>query len=172
MKLYKAKIPAIATDIVGRLLADRDIEVADRTEAEMDIQSVLKEYLRLDREITDRAKDLLEQRQLSREKYGRVRRSLSEQQGFGTPEEAITWICNQILETFMQSAFVEEIFGEDAEMRKKMREVLKRHMTVDDELDEEVRERIKNLQEGGSQWDVEYARVMDQIRRKRGLDRD
>jgi hypothetical protein len=40
----------------------------------------------------------------------------------------------------------------------------------DAELDQEVRRRIKNLSEGTQAWDVEYARVMDQIKRKHGLD--
>jgi hypothetical protein len=43
-------------------------------------------------------------------------------------------------------------------------------MQVDEELDEEVRRRIKNLQEGTSTWEVEYGKVLDQIKRNRGLD--
>ena len=42
--------------------------------------------------------------------------------------------------------------------------------TVDDAIDVEVRQRIKNLQEGTSAWEVEYGRVMDQIKRKHGID--
>ena len=52
----------------------------------------------------------------------------------------------------------------------RMSDVLKKHMQVDDELDEEVRRRIKNLQEGTSTWEVEYGKVLDQIKRNRGLD--
>ncbi len=46
----------------------------------------------------------------------------------------------------------------------------KNHMQVDEELDEEVRRRIKNLEEGTSTWEVEYGKVLDQIKRNRGLD--
>ena len=42
-------------------------------------------------------------------------------------------------------------------------------MQVDEELDQEVRQRIKNLQEGTAAWDVEYAKVMDQIKTKHGI---
>ena len=38
------------------------------------------------------------------------------------------------------------------------------------QLDVEVRQRIKNLQEGTSAWEVEYARAMEQIKRKHGID--
>jgi hypothetical protein len=33
-----------------------------------------------------------------------------------------------------------------------------------------VRSKIKNLQEGTSAFEVEYAKVMDQIKHKRGLE--
>jgi hypothetical protein len=42
-------------------------------------------------------------------------------------------------------------------------------MEVDSDLDREVRSKIKNLQEGTSDFDVEYAKVMEQIKHKRGL---
>ncbi|MBW2731585.1 MAG: DUF507 family protein [Deltaproteobacteria bacterium] len=171
MKLYKARIPTIANDIITQLRKDGDIEVTNGEEAEKDIQSVLAEYLRLDRLIVEKTKDQLEQRGLSHGMFGRVRRSIAEKMDFGLGEEGITWICNQVLETFMQSSFIEEIFAADIEMRRKMAGILKRHMMVDDELDEEVRLRIKNLQEGSNHWDVEYAKVLEQIKRKRGLER-
>jgi hypothetical protein len=42
-------------------------------------------------------------------------------------------------------------------------------MAIDDELDAEVRQRIKNLEEGTATWEMEYSRVMEQIRQKHGL---
>jgi hypothetical protein len=70
----------------------------------------------------------------------------------------------------MQSQHIAEIFVDDAVLRKRMSDVLKKHMQVDEELDEEVRRRIKNLEEGTSTWEVEYGKVLDQIKRNRGLD--
>lgn len=169
MRLYKSKIPTIARDLIARLTDDGSIEVSEREEAELDIQSVLKEYLRVERDVTERTKDLLEKRGLPHEKFGRVKRAVAEERGLGLGEEGITWMCNQILETFMQSQFIEEIFAEDAALRRTMQQVIRRHMMVDEELDAEVRQRIKNLQEGSTHWDVEYDKVMDQMKRKRGL---
>jgi hypothetical protein len=171
MRLYSAKIPTIATEIIQHLVDAGDIEVESKDEAELDIQAVLKEYLRMEREITEEAKDFLENRNLSHGQFGKVKRAKAEERGFGLGEDGIIWICNQVLETFMHSRFIEEIYASDADMRRKMKAILRRQMMVDEELDAEVRQRIKNLQEGTSHWDVEYSRVMDQIKKKRGLDK-
>jgi hypothetical protein len=170
MRLYSGKIPAVASEIIRTLTEQNDIEVGDAGEAQLDVEAVLKEYLRQDRELTDRTKDLLEQRGLPYDQFGKVKRAMAEERGFGLGEESLTWICNQVLETFMQSAHVDEIYAEDATMRKKMRDILKKHMQVDEELDEEVRRRIKNLQEGTATWEVEYQKVLEQLKRNRGLE--
>ncbi|MCK5796495.1 MAG: DUF507 family protein [Deltaproteobacteria bacterium] len=171
MRLYKAKVPIIAHDIIEQLSDAEDIEVSDRDEAEQDIQAVLNEYRRLDREVTETTKDQMQARGLDYGMFGRVRRSVAEKMDLALGDDSILWMCNQILETFMQSHFIEEIFQSDAILRRKMTEILKHHMMVDDELDVEVRRHIKNLEEGSMNWDVEYAKVMEQIKRKRGLDK-
>ncbi len=170
MKLYTGKIPTIAQEVIQTLVRDGDIEIADAQEAQLDVEAVLKEYVRLDREVTDKAKDLLQERKLDYGQFGKIKRGLAEERGLGLGEEATTWITTQVLETFMQSQHVEEVFADDSTLRRKVRDILKRHMTVDEELDAEVRRRIKNLQEGTQTWDLEYAKVMDQIKRKHGLD--
>jgi hypothetical protein len=75
-----------------------------------------------------------------------------------------------MIESFMQSPHVEEIFVEDGVLRKKMADILKKHMQVDDEVDQEVRRRIKNLEEGTSTWEIEYQKALEQIKRNRGLE--
>ncbi|HEY4177472.1 MAG TPA: DUF507 family protein, partial [Kofleriaceae bacterium] len=84
-------------------------------------------------------------------------------------EDGLSWIPNQMLEAFMSSRHVDEVFAEDAIMRRKIKEICKKHMMVDEAIDQEVRDRIKNLEEGSSAWDVEYAKVLDQIKQKHGL---
>jgi hypothetical protein len=169
MRLYSGKIPVIAGDIVRTLTAEKDIEVTEPREVEADLESVLKEYLRLDRELSERAKDRLEATGGERTDLNRIKRTLAEQRGFGLGDESVSWILDQLLQMLMRSTNVDEIFSEDAVMRRKMRTILQKHMAVDDELDKEVRAKIKNLQEGTSTWEVEYAKVMEQVRRKKGL---
>jgi hypothetical protein len=170
MRLYSGKIPSVGAEIVKALVEAGDIEVVDRAEAEMDVQAVLKEYIRVDREITEKAKDILQKKNLPYEQFGKVKRALAGEKAFGLGEEGLEWMTTQMIESFMQSPHIAEIFVDDGVMRKRMADVLKKHMQVDDELDEEVRRRIKNLQEGTSTWEVEYGKVLDQIKRNRGLD--
>ena len=169
MRLYTGKVPVIAGEIVRTLVDSGDIEIGTSQEVELDVSAILKEYIRVDRELTDRAKDVMEQRKLPYGQFGKIKRALAEEKEFGLGEEAMTWICNQLLETFMHSANVEEVYADDATMRRRIKDVLKRHLTVDEELDAEVRQRIKNLEEGTATWELEYNRVMEQIKQKHGL---
>jgi hypothetical protein len=113
---------------------------------------------------------VLQKRNLPYEQFGKVKRALAGEKGFGLGEEGLDWMTTQMIESFMQSQHIAEIFVDDTVLRKRMSDVLKKHMQVDEELDEEVRRRIKNLEEGTSTWEVEYGKVLDQIKRNRGLD--
>lgn len=169
MRLYSGKVPTISAELIRTLVEAGDIEVSNAPEAELDVASVLKEYIRVDRELTDRAKDMMEQRNLPYGQFGKIKRALADEKEFGLGEEALTWICTQLLETFMHSGNIEEVFADDATLRRRTKDVLKKHMAVDEELDAEVRQRIKNLEEGTATWELEYNRVMEQIKQKHGL---
>jgi hypothetical protein len=69
----------------------------------------------------------------------------------------------------MSSKHIDEVFAEDNILRRKIKDICKKHMMVDETIDQEVRDRIKNLEEGTSAWDVEYAKVLDQIKTKHGV---
>lgn len=169
MKLYPAKVDTIAAEVITKLAQDSDIDVSDQNEAQLDVAAVLKEYIRVDKELTERAKDILEIRGLPYSALGRTKRQLADQKDFGLGEDGITWICNQLVETFMQSRHVDEVYADDATLRRKIKDIVRKHMAVDEEIDQEVRQRIKNLQEGTAAWEVEYAKVMEQIKQKHGI---
>jgi hypothetical protein len=169
MKLYSTKIPVIAMDIIRALTADGDMEVSNPREAEADIEAVLKEYLRTERQLTERAKDRVEAVGGTRQDMSRFKRQLAEQRNIGLGGESISYILDQLQAIFMRSPHIDEIFSDDAAIRKKCRRVLERHMAAEEELDQEVRDKIKNLEEGTKTWEVEYTRVMEQVKRKRGL---
>ncbi len=170
MRLYNTKIPLVATEIVRTLSSEQSIAVTSASEAELDVQAILKEYLRLDRELTDKAKDLVAQKGLPYEQYGRIKKVMAQEKKFAFGEEGLEWITNQIIEAFMNSPHIEEVFVEDSTLRRSMAQILRKHMQADDELDAEVRRRIKNLEEGSATWEVEYQKAMEQIKRNRGLE--
>jgi hypothetical protein len=170
MRLYSGKIPTIAQDLIRKLKEDGDIEVSDIAEAQLDVEAVLKEYVRLEREITEKAKDHMEKRRLPYEQLPKIKRALAEERDLGIGDESVSYIANQLLETFMHSRFIEEVFADDVDLRKKMQVILRKHMQVDADIDHEVRRRIKNLQEGTASWEIEYQKVMEQLRRQHKLE--
>ena len=169
MRLFSGKIPVISAEIAHRLNDDGDIEATDVNEVVEDIQAVLKEYLRTDREIVERAKDLLEIRGLPYSHFTRVKKMVADDRGFGTGDDAMDYMMVQIIGCFMHSRFVDEIYAEDHELRRKMKPILRKHMSVDEEVEQEVKSKIKNLEEGTAAWEVEYKRVQEQVMKKRRL---
>src|ERR1700691_5133595 len=169
MRLYAAKIPTIATEVVRVLVASKDIETEAPREVESDVQSVLTNYLSIEKEVNDRAKDMLERTGRPTSDFQRVRQTVADQKGIKIGEDMLDYLLDQVVEIFHHSSNVDEIFCEDVELRRKMAPVFKKHMAVDDALDAEVRAQLKNLREGTVAWDVEYAKVLEQVKRKRGL---
>lgn len=169
MRLYSGKIGPIAEEIIRELAAAGDIEVESEEEVRLDVEAVLKEYVRLDREIVDEAKNRMESRGLGYSNLGRVKSQVAKERGAPPQEETLPYLLDQILNMLFHSANVAEIYADDVELRKKVTPILKRHMDVEDELDREVRSKIKNLEEGTATFEIEYAKVMDQIKRKKGL---
>ena len=169
MRLYASKIPTIVDGLVKALVHSGDIEVAHHNEFKADVDSILREYLRMSRELTERAKDQLESRGLDYSQLHRIRRQIAESMDFGTGEEGIKWIANQLIELFMQSQWVDEIYSEDALMRRKIQEVLHRNMQADEDLDREVRSHLKHLAEGTESFEIEYEKKLEAVRRKHGL---
>jgi len=171
MRLYSGRIPLIAEELARALTKDGDIEVLeeDMAEVALDIESVLKEYVRVEREITERARDIIASRDLPYNQLQKVKAQVAAERQFGVGEEAIDYICNQIIEMLFHTRHVQEVYAEDHDLRRKMRPVLRKHMSLDQELDQEVRGRIKNLQEGTSTWEIEYQRVMEELKRTRKL---
>jgi len=173
MKLYRGKISPIAQEMSQVLVREKAIEVTDQglPEVRLDIEAVLKEYLRTEREINDEARELLERRGEGFSHFGKTKRKVARRRKFGLGEEALDWITKQLIEMLLHTVHVEEVWAEDNVLRKHMREILKKHMKdADSEIDLEVRKRIKNLNEGTSDWDERYQQIKEQIKSSRGLE--
>ncbi len=169
MRLYSGKIPTIADEIVRTLTEGGDIETESDEEVRLDVEAVLKEYMRLERDVTDEAKNRLESRGAGYTQLGRAKAQVAKERGVPPQDEVLPYLLDQVLKMLFHSNNVAEIYSDDVELRKKITPVLRRHMEVEADLDKEVRARIKNLQEGTATFEIEYAKVMDQIKRKKGL---
>jgi hypothetical protein len=169
MRLYSSKIPSIAQEIVRTLLAANDIESQAPKEVEADIEAVLNSYLTTEKEVTERTKELLDRTGRGMGEFGRVKAQIAESKGIKTGEDTLDYLLDQIVEMFGHSHNVDEIYVEDVALRRKMAPIFKKHMLMDEALDAEVRAQLKHVTEGSRTWDIEYARVMEQVKQKRGV---
>ena len=170
MRLYSGKIGPIVDDLLRVLTADDDVELGEETEVRLDLEAVLKEFVRRERDIIEQAKNQMEREKLGYSMLGRIRSRLAKESGFPAQDGILPYLITQLVDMLFHSNNVEEIYAEDVELRKKMTPVLRQHMEVEDALDKEVRSKIKNLQEGTASFEIEYSKVMDQIKRKKRLD--
>lgn len=170
MKLYRTKIEPLAKDIIGTLNAARDIEVGPGRvgEAELDVRAVLDHYVKVEDEVWERAKDLVQQRNLPQNELARVRRIVAEERKHKIGDDGIDWLIEQIIECFLVSRNVDEVYSDDPVLRKRIVDTMRKHLQEDDALDVEVRTRLKHLQEGTAAWEIEYQRVLQEVKRKRG----
>ncbi|MBN2341421.1 MAG: DUF507 family protein [Deltaproteobacteria bacterium] len=169
MKLFSGKVDIIAAEITQRLLSGEAIETDSPQEVELDIASVLKEYIRRDKHFTESAKDICERQGLPYNSFPKIKRQLAKKENFVIGDEAIDYLMDQIIGVFMHSQFVDEIFSEDHELKVIMRDVLRKHTDIEDEIDEEARKKIRNLKEGTNEWEIEYKRAMEQVKKRRKL---
>lgn len=169
MRLYPGRISAVAADIVKTLVKAGDIETEAPREVEADIASVLTSYLEAEREVTEQAKDLIQSRGLNSQELGRTKKLIADQRGIKLGDEALDYLLDQVIAMLMHSQNVDEVFAEDVEMRLKARVILNKEEQVGEEVDRETRSRIKHVQEGTRTWEIEYRRVMEDIRRRKGL---
>ncbi len=169
MRLFAGKVPVIAQEVIETLKRDSDIEVDEENEARLDIESVLKEQLRMEKQVVDEAKSRMEARGVGFSELGRVKSQVAKERMAVTGEDVLPHLVDQILQMLFHSQNVAEVFADDIQIRRKVTAILRKHMDVESELDQQVRAKIKNLEEGTSTFEIEYARAMDQIKRRRGL---
>jgi len=169
MRLFASKVPTIAAECVRALVAANDIESESPKEVEADIESVLKSYLSTEKEVNERTKELLERTGRGTQEYGRVRVQIAETKGIKVGDETLDHLLDQVVGIFHHSHHVDEIYVEDVALRRRMAPIFKKHMMLDTELDTEVRMQLRHLKEGSSTWDIEYQRVLEQLKRKKGI---
>ena len=151
------------------LVDAKDIETQSPAEVKADIEAVLEQYIRDEQSTTERAKDLLASRGLPQSEYQRIRKLVADEKRIKIGDDAIDYVLDQLVEMLMHSANVDEVFAEDYELRRKMREPLRKQLVEEQAFEQEIRGRLKHVQEGTGLWEVEYRRMMEDLRRRKGL---
>lgn len=171
MKIYRRVIPKIAKDVVRALLANRSIEIEDghRDEAELDVAGALVAYMNQVDQLKTDAVEAVQRHNLPSGMVHRVKRSLAENRKIILGDGALDHVMDRVIEALFESRHIEEIFAEDTEIRQLVNSAMAKYLGVDEELDREVRNRLKNLREGTSEWEVEYNRLIDQMRHAKSL---
>jgi uncharacterized protein len=169
MRIHSARVAQIAAEMVSSLTKDRAVETESPKEMQLDIESVLNQYIRDEQEVSEKAKDMLAARSLPQTDLGKIRRLIADQRKLKLGDEAIDYLLDQLLEMLMHSNNVEEVFAEDYELRRRMREPLRRQLGDEEELQKEVRAQLKHVEEGSALWEVEYRRMMEDMKRRKGL---
>lgn len=169
MRLYGAKIAPLAQEVVRSLVTAKDIETDAQREVVADVEAVLKSYLDTERIVDDKTRELLQRTGRGTGEFSRVRQQVAEHHGIKVGDDALDYLLDQVVEMLLHSAHVDEVFSEDVALRRRMAPIFKRYMGADAELEAEVRAQLRHVKEGTAQWDIEYARVLEAVRRKRGL---
>jgi uncharacterized protein len=167
MRLYGSKVPSIAQEVVRALVSQKDIETDAPKEVQADIEAVLKSYLDAERAVDEKTRELLQRTGRGTGEFQKVRTQIAESSGIKVGDEALDYVLDQLVEMLMHSNHVEEVYAEDVALRRHMAPIFKKHMGVDAELETEVRAQLRHVKEGTSQYDIEHARVLEQVKRKR-----
>ncbi len=169
MRLFAGRVSPISQEVVKALVSSGDIEAEHPTEVVLDVEAVLKNYLQMEKDVNDQTRELLEKTNRTGESYNRVRDQIADSKGIKVGDETLDYLLDQVVEMFGHSRNVDEIYAQDVELRRKMAPIFKKHMGEDDKLDAEVRAQLRHVKEGSREWDIEYGRMVEIVKRKRGL---
>ena len=171
MALIRKIIPKIARDIIKSLNSKESIEVEDNKigEAELDLAAVMVAHLDSEEEIVREAADTLARLGMSRDRFSQLKVRFAERRGVKLGEEGIEFLLGQLLEALFASKNIEEIYASDAELRQDIKGCMDKFLKVSDEVNKEARTRLKNIKEGTPEWDIEFPRMVAQVKRQKGL---
>lgn len=169
MRLHGPRVPQIAHEMVTALVKGKDIETESPNEVQADIEAVLTQYVQDEKNVQERARDMIAARGLSQNELPRIRKLVADEKHIKLGDDAIDYLLDQLVEMLMHSANVDEVFSEDYELRRKMRDPLRKQLAEEQALEAEVRGHLRHVQEGTGLWEVEYRRMMEDIKRRKGL---
>ncbi|RMH81031.1 MAG: DUF507 family protein [Acidobacteria bacterium] len=182
MRLPEKLIERIADRIIKDLYEnERMIEPEDPYSFKKRILSIFKEAEEEEKLLDEKTKEilkdklqLLEETSLDyRTAYKTVRSKLAEEMNIHTSRrERMNQIAQRIKDMIMEDSTV-EIYDEPTVIRNRVREILMEAVKEEEEIDREVRERIrsysKRIVEGTPEWNHLYKRIYEDALKRRGL---
>ncbi|WP_448588210.1 DUF507 family protein [Thermocrinis sp.] len=181
MRLPEKLVERITDRIIRELTEERIIEVEDPYVFKKKIMGIFKkaeeEERMLDektREILKERMDLVEEASLDyRTAYKAIRNRLAEEMNINTNKrERMNQIAGMIKDLIIEDDSV-EIYEEPHVIRARTRNILMEALKEEEEIDREVRERIrsysKRIVEGTPEWNHLYKRIYEDALRRRGL---
>ncbi|HMV70230.1 MAG TPA: DUF507 family protein [Myxococcota bacterium] len=171
MKLYRAKVPAIASECLARLAADGDIELdgEHRADAEADLAAIMEDYLNRDNALREEIRDHMSRRSMTYDQYGKVRTAMAEGQGHPLGDDVERYLARQFSEYLMISRWVEEVYADDKVIYKKLLAILKNHHVDENAIRDEARSKIKNIREGTVEFEVAMEGAVREVKKRKGL---
>jgi len=171
MKLYRARIPTIATTVIAELCKTEEIEVeaANRAEAELDLIAVMEEYLRREMELRETVREHMARHSIPYDRYGETRGKVASASQHPTGDDVERFLARQFVEAFMISRFVEEVYADDRDLYKRVLDILRGFHVDERALREEAREKVKNVREGTVDYEIALSKAIKEVKRRHGL---
>lgn len=169
MLLPHNKVADVAKEMLQLLLDAGHIETEAPREVQLDLESVLNQYLRTEQELQTKARDTLAARSLPPTEFPKVFKALAEQKKIKVGEDALDYVLDQLVEILLNSNNVDEVYAEDHDLRRQLRTPLRKQAQSGEDLDQAVRAQLKHVQEGTGVWEVEYRRILEEMKRRKGL---
>lgn len=171
MKLYRSTIPDIARRAVIRLTEEGDVDIAPEMieESIQDLVAIMEDYSRRDSRLREDIKDHMASRNLSYDQYGRVRSRMAQSRNHPLGSDVERYLARQFLEMMLNSPSVEEVYGEDKVILRKLGEVLESFDVDEDAIREEAKGKVKNAREGTMEYEILLNNAILEVKRKKGL---
>ncbi len=181
MRLPEKLVERIADRIISELTQENLLEIEDEYTFRKKIIGVFKKAEEEERQLDEKVKeilrekmDLLKETSLDfRSAFNAVKSRLAEEMNINiSRRERMNQIANMIKNLIMEDDMV-EIYDEPFVIRKRIAEILREAVREEEDIEREVRERIRsysrNILEGTPEWNHLYRRIYEDVLKRRGL---
>jgi hypothetical protein len=171
MRLYRAKIPAIAAECLDALVQSGAVEVTpnQHDEAVRDFEAIMEDYIRRDAQLREDIKDHMAREGIPYERYGRIRSRMAESRGHPMGDDVERYLVRQFTENLMISPNIDEVYEDDQVIYKKLMEIVRSHDVDEEAIREEARDKVKNVQEGTVDYEIAMRAAVRDVKKRRGL---